>query len=87
MGELQSPRNRPLNAILWQEMRELVCADGGVHNFVFFLLIIALALLVVGRMVYRDLSRDWSPCQEDDDKGRCLAPRFGTNAPHIDAVD
>ena len=73
-----SPKPPPLSTFLREEMRALVCANSeSSSSFVMFLLLLSAALLVIGRMVYRDLSRDWAPCSEEESEhGLNVAKHF-----------
>ena len=64
MEELNSPRQPRLSRVLSTEIQALACTDDGVHNFVIFLLLVLSAIVVIGRMVYRDLHHDWGTCEE-----------------------
>ena len=73
-----SPKSKPLCTFLREEMRELVCSNSeSASSFIMFLLLLLAALLVIGRMVYRDLSRDWVPCSEEESEhGLNVAKHF-----------
>lgn len=75
---LGSPKPPPLTTFLREEMRALVCSNSeSSSSFVMFLLLLSAALLVIGRMVYRDLSRDWAPCSEEESEhGLNVAKHF-----------
>ena len=76
--KMGSPKSKPLCTFLREEMRELVCSNSeSASSFIMFLLLLLAALLVIGRMVYRDLSRDWVPCSEEESEhGLNVAKHF-----------
>ena len=60
----------PLGSIITQELRAIIYGGDGVQSFVMFMLLLLAALFVIGRMIYKDLRRDWVPCSEEENMAK-----------------
>ena len=60
----------PLGSIITQELRAIIYGGDGVLSFVMFMLLLLAALFVIGRMIYKDLRRDWVPCSEEENMAK-----------------